>query len=127
VHRLTAFDHLRVPLLAEGAFPVRVHVQNRGNAHLEYVAPHALTVMVNGEPVSFPDFTLLRGSDRELVTMVSRGPVCLCELRIGSLSARVLVLPYRLLGAFLLLAIGLLLVRRRFSFSFGVAKKSNGR
>jgi hypothetical protein len=104
------FSNLRVPFLVDslgGPVPVALSADNRGTAH----------EVVNVEP--FPSTLLLRGSTATLRTnWQPPSLVGLYTVKAGTLQATVILFPFRAIVAFLLLVVGLALLRKRFSFSF---------
>jgi len=112
------------PWLADGG-PVRLEatVRNRGNVHHDFVGPGRLVVDAGGgRRVPFEDFTVLRDSSRVVVTEWHGPPLfCICRVTVRvpdgqggttEATARVIVLPLRLIAAALLLMVGSAVVAR---------------
>jgi len=114
---------LSAPRIADGG-PIKLSlpVRNLGTAHRDYLHPDELVAQVGAERVTFPEFTVLRGSTRVLETNWTDPPLaCLCRVRVATddgqghalvASTRILVFPFRLLAGVLLLAVGLALLTR---------------
>lgn len=122
VDRRIAFGRLRAPWLADGG-PVRLTlpVHDRGNVHRDYLAGDRLVAEAGGDRVPFPDFTVLRGSTREVSTEWSPPLACVCRVQVvgddgrgGRLvaSARVVVFPFRAALGLVVLVLGLALLAR---------------
>jgi hypothetical protein len=104
-----------------GSVPVTATVTNDGTVHHDFRQPSPLTVTGSGRAEPFPDFTVPRGSVRDVATTWEPPFLCVCHLTVTMTSAsggpqtqsvRVIVFPWQWfaagIGAVLLV---LLLVR----------------
>ena len=123
VHRV-ALTGLEVPRFVDGRsaqFTATIH--NTGTVHRDYLAAAPLHADFQGTQVTFPDFTVLRGSSRVISTRAQHLPLmCVCRVTVTSddgtgsatsLSRRVIVFPLRAAVGMLLAAIALILLLRR--------------
>lgn len=85
-----------------GAVPVSTSLQNTGTVHRDFRDTEPLMIETAGAPASFPDFTVLRGSVRDVSTTWEPPFMCICNPTIsvpsadGTLqqaTARVVVFP----------------------------------
>ncbi|MBE1484739.1 COG1361 family protein [Plantactinospora soyae] len=119
---------LRAPGFAvNGPLALTATVRNAGTVRREFVGDGRLQAQVAGETVPFPDFTLLRGADREISTRWADPPLfCVCRVTVAAAgpdgvtreaTATIVILPVRLIGSgvalVLVLLLGWLLLRRR--------------
>lgn len=115
-------------------------VDNLGTVHRDFLGPRALKVEVNGYEVPFPDFTLLRGDSRDVTVRWADPPfMCLCHATVSvsgtngtsQRSATFVILPLRLLGALIVVALVLYVIawlpRRRRVRALGADRAPSGR
>ena len=113
-----------------GPVPITATVHNAGNVHEDYRGNSPLVVDAPGSPAAFPDFTVPRDSVRDISTTwdppfigIFNPTVTLTESdgTTHSQSVQVIVFPVRealiLLGALLVLFLGIWFVRRRYRSS----------
>jgi hypothetical protein len=118
---------LRAPGLSLGG-PVSLTatVSNAGTVHRDFVGGDRLAARVAGGTAPFPDFTLLRGSSRQVSARWTDPPLfCVCRVTVSATNpggpspnatTTIVVLPLRLIGSVLaavlvLLLLGWLLLR----------------
>ncbi|MCW2781528.1 MAG: hypothetical protein JWR35_1977 [Marmoricola sp.] len=117
-----------------GRVAVTATLHNTGDVHRDFRAPDALAIHAAGSAAAFPDFTVIRGSTRVISTSWNPPPACICHVRVtvqnadgtqSSASVRVIVIPLKLVGGLLLLALLLGLAirigRRRYRAHVSVA------
>ncbi len=98
--------------------------------HQDYRGSTALDVSASGTTTPFPDFTILRGSTRDVSTTWDPPFMCICHASVSitardgtqqTKSVRVIVIPFRTLaiigGVLLLLALLAFWMRRRYRAS----------
>jgi hypothetical protein len=98
-----------------GPVTVSATVRDTGTVHRDFRGPTRLALSAAGDPVTFPDFTVLRGSTRDIATTWNPPLMCICHPSVSLVAAdgsvqtlrvRVIVFPLHLLG----IALGVLLV-----------------
>ncbi|MBF9131692.1 hypothetical protein I0C86_22385 [Plantactinospora sp. S1510] len=119
---------LRAPGFAvRGPLAVTATVRNLGTVRRDFLGDGRLRARVAGDSVPFPDFTLLRGADREVSARWADPPLaCVCRVTVAVVgsdgvtrdaTATIVVLPLHLIGSgaalVVALLLGWLLVRRR--------------
>lgn len=110
-----------------GSVPITATVTNTGTVHHDFRKPAALTVTGAGTAEPFPDFTVPRGSVRDIATTWDPPLLCVCHPTVTMTSAdggvqsqsvRVVVFPWHLaaiaVGAVLLLLLVIRTTRRRY-------------
>lgn len=110
-----------------GSVPITATVTNSGTVHHDFRKPSPLTVTGSGTAEPFPDFTVPRGSTRDIATTWDPPFLCVCHPTVTMTSAdgglqtqsvRVVVFPWPWfaagLGVVLLLLLVVKLVRRSF-------------
>jgi hypothetical protein len=121
-----AIDHLVTPRFADGGpIRIRLDVRNLGNVHRDYTGPNRISASVEGQTIRFPDLTVLRDSVRAVEATWPNPPLfCFCKVSVVSddgqghlisLQTRVIVVPVRLIGGFLLVVVGLFVLTRGIS------------
>lgn len=119
---------LAAPTFASGGpVPITATVTNRGTVHHDFRKPSPLTVTGAGTAEPFPDFTVPRGSVRDIATTWNPPFLCICHPTVTMTSAdggrqsqtvRVVVFPWpwfgAALGAVLLLLLLVRTSRRRY-------------
>ena len=114
-------------VLGGGSVDLTAKVHNNGTVHRDFRATTRLTVDAAGTPNAFPDFTILRGSTRDIGTTWDPPLLCVCHPTVSFRNAdgsvqtatvRVIVFPLHLLGilvgALLLVFVGVRLWRRQY-------------
>ncbi|MEV8633820.1 hypothetical protein AB0395_19390 [Streptosporangium sp. NPDC051023] len=114
-----------------------VTVDNPGTVHRDFFGSDGLNVEVNGEKVPFPDFTVLRGTSRDITVRWTDPPLmCICHAKVSlsgsagvsSRSATLVIFPFHLAGLLLGMVIALYLLvrlgRRRYQAHLLGAAKS---
>jgi P pilus assembly chaperone PapD len=108
-----------------GGVSVSARIEDTGNVHRDFRGSTHLAVNASGTMVSFPDFTVLRGSTRDVSIMWQPPIACICHLTVAfrnasgatqSASVRVIVFPLWETLAFLAVvgaALTYVLLRRR--------------
>ena len=104
---------------------ISAKVHDTGTVHRDFRGADRLVVSVDGTDTLFPDFTVMRGSTREISTMWNPPLMCVCHPTLGfanadgsrqSATVRVVVFPLHLvaftLGGLLLLAVAVIIGRR---------------
>ncbi|GAA3200076.1 hypothetical protein [Actinocorallia longicatena] len=92
--------------------PVRLtaRIQDTGTVHRDFRGPGRLGIRAGGARVAFPDFTVPRGSTREVQATWNPPLLCVCHARLSlpgrvaepaTATVRVIVLPLHLFGAVL--------------------------
>ena len=110
-----------------GSVPVTATVTNSGTVHHDFRKPSPLTVSGAGSAEPFPDFTVPRGSVRDIATTWDPPFLCVCHPKVTMTSAdgglqsqtvRVIVFPWPWfaagLGAVLLLLLIIRTIRRHY-------------
>lgn len=110
-----------------GAVDVTATVRNTGTVHRDFRGDDRLELSADGDRSDFDDFTVARGSRREITTSWKPPLICICHPTVAianadgttsSRSVRVVVLPLPLLGgalvALVALALGARVLRRRY-------------
>jgi len=110
-----------------GPVTISADVHNTGTVHRDFRGTTPLVVHAAGERVVFPDFTVMRGSTRHVITAWDPPFLCVCHPTVSvantngpmqTATVRVIVFPLHLLGAvvgtLLVLALMLYLWRRRY-------------
>ena len=102
-----------------GPVPLSLSVRNGGTVHEDYYQPHGMLGSASGGSVAFPDFSVLRQTERTVRAEWSNPPLlCWCTVRAYgddgngrnvSASTRVFVFPFRLLIGLLVASVGLYL------------------
>lgn len=113
-----------------GPVDITATVHNNGTVHEDFRAPSPLTVQAPGKPAAFPDFTVPRNAVRNIATTWDPPLLCVCHPTVTltgpdgvtqSDSIRVIVFPWDLfaglVGAGLLIALAVRLLRRRYQAS----------
>jgi hypothetical protein len=119
---------------AGGPVPITATVTNRGTVHHDFRKPSPLTVTGSGTAEPFPDFTVPRGSTRDIATTWDPPFLCICHPTVtmtsssGGLqtqSVRVIVFPWPWfaagVGAVLLVLLVVRVSRRRYQASIARA------
>jgi hypothetical protein len=121
-------SNLKAPGFASGG-PVTItaEVHDTGTVHRDFRGATILKVTDAGAGASFPDFTVMRDSTRDISTTWNPPLLCLCHPKVSMVSAngtvqsvavRVIVFPLRLfgivVGAVLVLLIAIRWTRRRY-------------
>jgi hypothetical protein len=114
-------------VLGGGSVALTAKVHNNGTVHRDFRNKARLTVDAAGTPSAFPDFTIVRGSTRDIGTTWDPPLLCVCHPTVsfrnadGSVqTATVLVIVFPLyllgilVGALLVLFVGLRVWRRRY-------------
>jgi hypothetical protein len=114
-------------VLGGGTVDLTAKVHNNGTVHRDFRAETRLTVDASGTPSAFPDFTVIRSSTRDIATTWDPPLLCVCHPTVSFRNAdgtvqtatvRVIVFPLYLLGilvgALLVLFVGLRVWRRRY-------------
>jgi hypothetical protein len=114
-------------VLGGGSVNVTAKVHNNGTVHRDFRAASRLSVNAAGTLSAFPDFTIVRGSTRDIATTWDPPLMCICHPTVSFRNAdgsvqtatvRVIVFPLHLLGilvgALLVLLVGMRLWRRRY-------------
>jgi hypothetical protein len=123
VHRV-ALTGLKVPRFVDGrSAQLTATISNTGTVHRDYLGAAPLHAYIQGTQVTFPDFTVLRGSSRVISTRAQHLPLlCVCRVTVSSddgtgrtigLSRRLIVFPLRAAIGMLLLTIAVILLLRR--------------
>ena len=123
VHRVV-LTGLSVPRLVDGrSAQLAATIHNTGTVHRDYLAAAPLQAYIQGTQVTFPDFTVLRGSSRVISTRAQHLPlICVCRVtvtsddgtgHVTSLSRRFIVFPLRAAVGMLLVTIALIVLLRR--------------
>lgn len=123
VHR-AALTGLSVPRFVDGrSAQLTATIHNSGTVHRDYLNATQLHADIHGTQVSFPDFTVLRGSSRVISTRAQHLPlICICQVSVTtddgtghptSLSRRIIVFPLRAAIGLFLLGIALIMLLRR--------------
>ncbi|MER5324356.1 hypothetical protein [Streptosporangium roseum] len=129
---------LRAPSFALGGpLTFTTTVRDTGTVHRDFRGDDRLRLRVNGESVPFPDFTVSRGSTREIATTFDPPLMCLCGATVAvpgpggtstTATATVLVFPLHWLGAAILVAGALILLvafaRRRYRAQVAAAARA---
>ncbi len=113
-----AIRTLQAPLVADsGKVRLKLKIRNSGSVRRDYIRPHRLVAIIDGKRVPFPDFTVLRNSTREVETEWTDPPLfCVCTARVTTddghgnpvtVTARVFIFPFRVVGGILIAAVGL--------------------
>jgi hypothetical protein len=121
-----AFPSLSAPWFSDGGpVPLNLTVRNQGTVHEDYYQPSGVLGSANAGRVVFPDFAVLRQTERTVRGQWDNPPlVCWCAVRAYgdngngrtlSVSTRVLVFPFRLLIGLLVAIVGLYLARSELS------------
>ena len=110
-----------------GPVALTAKVRNTGTVHRDFRGATSLKVTAAGTAAPFPDFTVMRGSTRNIGTTWDPPLMCICHPTVSFVNAdgaaqsatvRVIVFPLHLLGiilgALLVLAVGSRLMRRRY-------------
>lgn len=113
-----------------GTVTITAKVHDTGTVHRDFRGATRLAMHAGGTETPFPDFTVTRGSTREISTTWHPPLMCVCHPTVSISNAggavqtaavRVIVFPLRLLGviagAALVLALGIVLARRRYRAS----------
>jgi hypothetical protein len=126
-----SLSNLRAPWFAIGG-PVAITatMRNTGTVHRDFRGPAPLKVSGAGNAAPFPDFTVMRGSTRDVSTTWDPPLICICSPTVSfvgaagtvqSSSVRVIVFPLPLLGiisgALLVVAAVSRLMRRRYQLN----------
>ena len=128
VDRSAVVSSLKAPgFVTGGAVKVDAVVKDTGTVHRDFRAPDSLAVHVDSRAVAFPDFTVLRGSQRNISTTWHAPLICVCHAKVSitgndgvvsSREVRIIVFPVPLalgvLGGLILLALLWFLLRRSF-------------
>lgn len=123
VHRV-ALTGLKVPRLVDGrSAQLTATIHNAGTVHRDYAGAAPLHADIQGTQVTFPDFTVLRGSSRIISARAQHLPlICVCRVTVTSddgtghatsLSRRFIVFPLRAAAGTLLLTIAVIMLLRR--------------
>jgi len=117
-----------------GSVPITATVTNQGTVHHDFRKPSPLTVTGAGSAEPFPDFTVPRGSVRDIATTWNPPFLCICHPTVTMTSAdggvqsqtvRVIVFPWPWVvagvGVLLLLLLSVKLSRRRYAASVAQA------
>lgn len=111
---------------AWGPLTITAQVQNTGTVHRDFRGATALAVQGVSKAAPFPDFTVPRGAVRDLSTTWDPPVACICHPRVEfsnggvlqSQTVRVVIFPWHLVaiavGVYLLLVLGLRLIRRQY-------------
>ncbi len=117
---------LTAPWFSDGGpVPLSLTVRNGGTLHEDYYQPHGMLGSTSGGRIDFPDFSVLRQTERTVRGEWSNPPLlCWCTVRAYgddgngrtvSASTRVFVFPFRLLIGLLVAIVGLYLARSELS------------
>jgi hypothetical protein len=114
-------------VLGGGIVDLTAKVHNNGTVHRDFRAETRLNLDASGSPSAFPDFTIVRGATRDIATTWDPPLLCVCHPTVSFRNAdgsvqtatvRVIVFPLYLLGilvgALLVLFVGLRVWRRRY-------------
>jgi hypothetical protein len=126
---------LRAPGFSTGGrVSLTATVRSTGNVHRDFRGKTPLRVHASGDPATFPDFTVVRGSTRDIRTTWQPPLMCVCHVGVTvanadgttrTVSVRVIVFPVVqvlvILGALLALLLLVFLLRRRYNTSVGRA------
>jgi hypothetical protein len=122
-------DGLTAPRFSlSGPISFTTTVRDVGTVHRDFRGVDQLGVQVDGENVPFPEFTVLRGSDRQLATQWRNPPlICFCTASVSitdadgvvhRVTASVIIFPVHLvailLAVIVLLIFAIRLMRRRY-------------
>jgi hypothetical protein len=117
-----------------GPVTIKAAIRSTGTVHRDFRATNQLFAQVNGDSVAFSDFTVPRGTVRDISTAWTPPVMCVCHIKLsvantdGSVSTRsvrIIVFPLHLLGyvigASLLLVLSWWLLRRHYRGQIAVA------
>jgi archaellum component FlaG (FlaF/FlaG flagellin family) len=116
-----------------GPVPLTATVSNTGTVHRDFRGNESLPIDTAGDRASFPDFTVPRGSVRDISTTWDPPLMCICnptvqftnaDGTVQSATVRVIVFPLHMLAIFvgLLLVVGLGMLVARRSYRANVTK-----
>ncbi|WP_405141009.1 hypothetical protein OG589_29155 [Sphaerisporangium sp. NBC_01403] len=119
---------LRAPgFVMDGPVPITTRIHDFGTVHRDFRGTGRLHVRVGGSDLTFPDFTVLRGSTREVSTRWNPPLMCVCHATVSipgpgegahTATVRIVVFPLHLLVVLLVAMAALLLLgwhaRRRY-------------
>ncbi|MET8142137.1 hypothetical protein ABZU32_17660 [Sphaerisporangium sp. NPDC005288] len=128
VDRTVEIDGVRAPeFVTGGPVPISTRIRDVGTVHRDFRGRGRLHVRVGGDDLTFPDFTVLRGSVREVATRWNPPLMCVCHATVSvpagdgtrrTATTRILVFPVHLLAVALglaaLLALLVWYARRRY-------------
>ncbi len=110
-----------------GPVPITTTIRSVGTIHRDFRGVRRLRVRVGGDNVQFPDFTVLRGLDREVTARWNPPLICVCHATVSitgpggtkrAATVRIVVLPLDLLAIILAVVLALLnlgwYLRRRY-------------
>jgi hypothetical protein len=114
---------LRAPgFVMAGPVDIAAQVRDTGTVHRDFRGGSRLTVDIGGAEVAFPDFTVLRGSTRDVSTTWDPPLMCVCHPTVSivdsggvvrTASVRVVVFPLYQLVIVIVILVLLVLVTRR--------------
>jgi hypothetical protein len=121
-------SNLKAPGFAtSGPVTISAQVHDNGSVHRNFRGATPLRITGAGAAAAFPDFTVMRGSTRDISTTWNPPLMCICHPTVSivdadgvvrSASVRVIVFPLGpfgiIVGALLVLAIATRLTRRRY-------------
>ncbi|MEO5875127.1 MAG: hypothetical protein ABIQ26_09045, partial [Streptosporangiaceae bacterium] len=119
---------LRAPgFVTRGPVSLVTRIRDTGTVHRDFRGPGRLHAQAGGSDLTFPDFTVLRGSTREVATRWNPPLMCVCHATVSvggtgegtrTATVRIIVLPLHLLaialGSLLALLLGVWFTKRRF-------------
>ncbi|MFC4531524.1 hypothetical protein [Sphaerisporangium dianthi] len=108
VDRTVEIADLRAPkFVTGGPVVISTRIRDVGTVHRDFRGRGRLHVRVGGDDLAFPDFTVLRGSVREVTTQWNPPLMCVCHAAVSipaadgtrrSATARIIVFPLHLLA-----------------------------
>ncbi|HEY3670643.1 MAG TPA: hypothetical protein VGN51_06905 [Acidimicrobiia bacterium] len=124
----TSLDHLAAPGFSSGGdVAITASMHNTGTVHRDFRGATPLRVTGPGTAAPFPDFTVMRGSSRDVTTTWKPPLFCICHPKVSFVDAdgtvhtatvQVIVVPVKLVvivvGGVILLALAVWLLRRRY-------------